>query len=93
MASLSLMVLEAQDHWKKNFAGFLADSLLERGEGGCFRAFFMGGLLLSCPEIFDQQGATQGGLAILGTSLIHYRRQECHLPHEIRGNGFRGRRG
>ena len=27
-------VEEGQDHWKRNFASFLVDSLLETGEGG-----------------------------------------------------------
>ena len=47
-------VEEAQDHWKKNFAGFLADSLLESGEGGCPPAFIIDCLLQSHLEIFDR---------------------------------------
>ena len=54
MASLSLMVLEAQDYWKKNFAGFLADSLLESGERGCLPAFIIDCFLQSHLEIFDR---------------------------------------
>ncbi len=50
MASLTLMVFEAQDHWKKNF---LADSLFESGEGGCPSAFLVDCLLQSHLEIFD----------------------------------------
>ena len=47
-------VEEAQDNWKRNFVGFLADLSLERGKGGCLTAFFIDGLLQSHPEIFDQ---------------------------------------
>ena len=47
-------VEEAQDHWKINIVGFLADFSLERGKGGCLTAFFIDGLLQSHPEIFDQ---------------------------------------
>ena len=46
-------VEEAQDHWKRNFAGFLADSSLEKGKGSCLPAFVIDGLLQSRPEIFD----------------------------------------
>ena len=47
-------VEEARDHWKRNFAGFLADSLLENGEGGCLLAFVLRGLPQSFPKIFDR---------------------------------------
>ena len=42
-------VEEAQDHWKRNFVGFLADLSLERGKGGCLTAFVIDGLLQSRP--------------------------------------------
>ena len=35
-------VEEAQDHWKINILGFLADFSLERGKGGCLTAFVIG---------------------------------------------------
>ena len=38
-------VEEAQDHWKRNFAGFLVDSSLESGEGGYLLALIINGLL------------------------------------------------
>ncbi len=40
-------VEEVQDHWKRNFTGFLADSLLEI-------AFVIDCLFQSRPEIFDR---------------------------------------
>ena len=45
---------EARDHWKRNFAGFLANFSLERGEGGCFPAFVIDNLFQGRPKIFDQ---------------------------------------
>ena len=38
-------VEKAQDHWKRNFVGFLADLSLTRGKGGCLTAFVIDGLL------------------------------------------------
>ena len=46
-------VEEVQDHWKRNFASFLADSLLKSGEGRCLPAFVLDGFLQRRPEIFD----------------------------------------
>ena len=46
-------VEEVQNHWKRNFVGFLADFSLERGKGVCLTAFVIDGLLQSCPEIFN----------------------------------------
>ena len=47
-------VEEAREYWKRNFAGFLANFSLERGEGGCLPAFVFDSLLQSRPEIFDR---------------------------------------
>ena len=47
-------VEEVQDYWKRNFAGFPADALLESGEGGCLPAFVIDCLLQSHPEIFNR---------------------------------------
>ena len=45
---------EAQNNWKRNFACFLADFLLENGERDCFPAFVIEGFFQSRPVIFDQ---------------------------------------
>ena len=50
IASVSLMVM---NHWKRNFQGFLTNSLLESGEGGYLPAFVIDCHLKSRPEIFD----------------------------------------
>ena len=64
-------VEEAQDRWKRNFVGFLADFSLERGIGGCLTAFVIDGLFQSRPEIFDQpKGGNARRLGFLGTNLI-----------------------
>jgi len=47
-------VEEAQDHWKRNLVGLLADFSLERGKGGCLTAFVLDGFLQRRPEIFDR---------------------------------------
>ena len=47
-------VEEVQDHRKRNFVSFLADSLFESGEGGCLPAFVLDGLLQHRPEIFER---------------------------------------
>ena len=45
-------VEKAQDHWKRNFVGFLVNLSLERGRGGCLSALVIDSLLQSRPEIF-----------------------------------------
>ena len=61
---------KAQDHWKRHFAGFLVDSLLERGGGGCLPAFVIGGLLQSRPEIFNQpKGDNARSIDFFGNEL------------------------
>ena len=59
-----------QDHRNRNFASFLAYSLLESGERGCLLAFVFDGLLQSCPEIFDQpKGSDSGRVGFFGNEL------------------------
>ena len=42
-----------QNHWKRNFTGFLANFWLDSGEGGYLPAFVIDCHLQSCSEIFD----------------------------------------
>ena len=44
---------KVQNHWKKNFQGFLMNFLLESEEGGYLPAFIIDCRLKSRPEIFD----------------------------------------
>ena len=66
---------EVQNHWKRNFTGFLVNFLLESREGGYLPAFVIDCRPQSRPEIFVLRKARQGGLAFLGTNLIHCRRK------------------
>ena len=56
-------VEEAQDHWKRNLAIFLADSLLQGGEGGCLPAFVLDAFFNAAPKsLIGLREAIQGGL-------------------------------
>ena len=63
-------VEEAQDNWKRNFVGFLADLSLERGKGGCLTAFVIDGLLQSRPWIFNRpKGGNASWVGFFGNKL------------------------
>ena len=57
---------EVQNHWKRNFTGFLANFLLKSGEGG---------YLPAQKSLIGLRRVKQGGLASLGTNLIHCRKK------------------
>ena len=63
-------VEEAQDHWKRNFVGFLADVFFKRGKGGCLTAFVIDGLLQRRLEIFNQpNGGNARRVGFFGNKL------------------------
>ena len=77
-------VEEAQDHWKRNFLGFLADSLLESGEGGCLPACVIDGLLQIRLEILDwRKGGDARRVGFFGNKLDLFSQEGegvvCHV--------------
>ena len=85
-----------QDHWKRNFAGFLAHPLLESKEGGCLPAFVIDCLLQSHPEIFDwpkEGDARRFGFFGNELDLLSHEGKGviCHVG--LRADGVRVRRG
>ena len=93
MVSLFLMV---QDHWKRNFVGFLADLSLERGKGGCLTAFVIDGLLQSRSEIFNRpKGGNTRRVGCFGNKLDPLLQEGKGVIFHVGlwANGVRGRWG
>ena len=86
-------VEKVKDHWKRQFAGFLVGSLLERREGGCLPAFVIGRILQSCPEIFNRpKGDNARRIGFFGNELDPLLKEGegviCHVrlgAYEVRG--------
>ena len=89
-------VEEAQDNWKRNFVGFLADLSLERGKGGCLTAFVIDGLLQSRPWIFNRpKGGNASWVGFFGNKLDPLLQEGKGVIFHVGlwANGVRGRWG
>ena len=87
---------EAQDHWKRNLVGLLANFSLEIGKGGWLTAFVIDGLLQSHPEIFDRpKGGNARRVGFLGNKLNPLLQEGKGVIFHVGlwANGVRGRRG
>ena len=87
---------KVQNHWKKNFQGFLMNFLLESEEGGYLPAFIIDCRLKSRPEIFDwpKEGDARR-VDFFGNKLEPLLQEDkgviCHVG--LRADGVRVRRG